>query len=276
MTEYLPGFLSCVHWVNKAQFQYDVDTYDRWVMFAVEDGTFSFGIDGRRGIAEFGDLVVCPPGIAFHRKVESALTFLFFHLEWVDATGRTAGEKVMPELPVGKVSLLDRTRLSSTYALFRKALAADGPHARPWKNHLLQDLWIQYSLEAAKAESLAKAAEEKGGEPSTKGAAPEMQMARAKIEAAALQPFNLRDVAEELRMSPAQLTKKFSKAFGAAPIRYVTALRMEAAKKMLRETGLTLEQISERCGYPNGFYLNRVFVRQTGQTPSQYRKLHRV
>jgi AraC-like DNA-binding protein len=273
MIEVMPRFLSCVHWVNKAQFQFDVDTYDRWVIFAVENGAFSFKIDDRQGVAGFGDLVVCPPGVAFHRKVESALTFLFFQLTWVNAAGRTLEEEANPELlqlPVGKISLSDRVRLASTYALFQKAAAADEPHAGWWRNHCLQDLWVQYCTEAIAA------ARVKGEESSTGGATLEMREARARIETAALQPFNLRDVAEQLKMSPAQLTKKFSKAFGEAPIRYVTALRVEAAKKMLRETELTLEQISERCGYPNGFYLNRVFVRQMGQTPSQYRKLHRM
>jgi AraC-like DNA-binding protein len=270
MIEWIPRFLSCVHWVNKAQFQLDVDTYDRWVMFAVEDGAFSYEIGDRRGAAGFGDLVLCPPGVAFHRRVKSALTFLFFQLEWVDAKGRTRGEDENSGLPAGKISLRDRARLASTYALFRGAMAGDEGRVWWWKNHCLQDLWVQYCAE------MAEESRTSGGGKVAAGATPEMQEARARIEATALQPFNLRDVAEGMRMSPVQLTKKFSKAFGETPIRYVTALRVEAAKKLLRETGLTLEQISERCGYPNGFYLNRVFVRQTGQTPSQYRKQHRM
>ncbi|MFB9750918.1 hypothetical protein ACFFNY_04950 [Paenibacillus hodogayensis] len=35
---------------------------------------------------------------------------------------------------------------------------------------------------------------------------------------------------------------------------YATALRLEKAKKLLVETNLTLDQISECCGYQNGFY----------------------
>jgi AraC-like DNA-binding protein len=269
MIEWMPRFLSCVHWVCKEQFLLDVDTYDRWVMFAVEDGAFSYKIGDRRGVAGFGDLVLCPPGVAFHRKVETALTFLFFQLEWVDVMGRARGGGEISGLPAGKISLHDRSRLTSTYALLNMALAGDEEQAKWPKNHCLQDLWLQHCAESA-------ASRNGGGGQAASGASTEMQEARARIEAAALQPLNLRDVAEGLRMSPAQLTKRFSKTFGEAPIRYVTALRMEAAKKLLRETRLTLEQISERCGYPNGFYLNRVFVRQTGQTPSQYRKLHRI
>ncbi|MDF2939129.1 MAG: hypothetical protein K0Q90_4502 [Paenibacillaceae bacterium] len=88
--------------------------------------------------------------------------------------------------------------------------------------------------------------------------------------------MRLQDVAAALGTSLPSLTKRFKKTTGFTPIQYVTRLRMEKAKTLLLETGLTVDQISECCGYQNGFYLSRVFIRHFGIPPAQFRSRHNI
>ena len=74
------------------------------------------------------------------------------------------------------------------------------------------------------------------------------------------------------RANPVVITRSF----GVTPLRYLTSLRLNKAKMLLLETNMTIEQISECCGYQNGFYLNRVFVKYEHTTPSRYRNTHRM
>lgn len=56
---------------------------------------------------------------------------------------------------------------------------------------------------------------------------------------------------------------------------YITTLRIEKSKELIRDTNLTLTQISYEIGYQNTSYFNRVFRKKTGISPSEYMKLYR-
>jgi hypothetical protein len=56
----------------------------------------------------------------------------------------------------------------------------------------------------------------------------------------------------------------------------LTTLRLERACKLLQETTLNLEDIAEKCGYRNGSYISRLFVKKLQTTPSEFRAAHRL
>lgn len=93
--------VSHVYWHRKERFALEQDSYSNWTMFAVEDGRFAYRIGERSGEAGFGDLVICPPGTAFHRRTLSPLSFHFVHFVW-----NTLGEKEAEW--AGKQSVTDR------------------------------------------------------------------------------------------------------------------------------------------------------------------------
>ncbi|MEZ5669466.1 MAG: helix-turn-helix domain-containing protein [Alphaproteobacteria bacterium] len=70
--------------------------------------------------------------------------------------------------------------------------------------------------------------------------------------------------------------RRFRKATGAAPITYVQTLRVERAKEML-ETSLTpTDAISVAVGYDDPASFRRLFKRETGLTPGEYRRRFRA
>jgi transcriptional regulator GlxA family with amidase domain len=72
------------------------------------------------------------------------------------------------------------------------------------------------------------------------------------------------------------LERRFRKATGHSPIRYVQNLRMAEARRRLERTGLSVEQISRDVGYENTAYFSRVFRRVTRLTPGAYRRKFRA
>jgi AraC-like DNA-binding protein len=73
-------------------------------------------------------------------------------------------------------------------------------------------------------------------------------------------------------------TRGFSKAFkrhqGVTPGHYLTQVRVRQTAELLVRTGESLESIAERTGFPNRYYLSRVFKRLTGDSPAHFRRKH--
>ena len=80
-------------------------------------------------------------------------------------------------------------------------------------------------------------------------------------------------LAEAEGISLTSMRDSFSKIYGMPPIRYLTMLRLNASKKLLAETDQSIETIAQKCGFTDQFYFSRVFKRQCGVTPSEFRKI---
>ncbi len=66
----------------------------------------------------------------------------------------------------------------------------------------------------------------------------------------------------------------FKAEFGISPIKYLGNLRIDMAKKLIRNNpDLLLKDVAEMVGYADAFYFSRVFKSHEGISPSQYAKL---
>ncbi|MET0378584.1 MAG: helix-turn-helix domain-containing protein [Spongiibacteraceae bacterium] len=66
--------------------------------------------------------------------------------------------------------------------------------------------------------------------------------------------------------------RRFEQATGMSPLEYVHTLRLEEAKQMLEASALAVEAIANEIGYEDAGFFSRLFKRQVGLTPAQYRK----
>ncbi|WP_431971002.1 helix-turn-helix domain-containing protein [Nocardia sp. bgisy134] len=83
--------------------------------------------------------------------------------------------------------------------------------------------------------------------------------------------ITLADIAGEVHLSVYHLVRVFKEATGVTPYRYLTRLRIDEAKRLLRETDLTIAQVAARCGFASPGALSTAFLRHTGARPSEYR-----
>lgn len=84
--------------------------------------------------------------------------------------------------------------------------------------------------------------------------------------------FSLTRVAEQSGMSAFHFTRLFKRATGLPPSQYQIKLRMDAARRLLRETNRSIIAIGNEVGYSNPSHFARIFRKETGLTPSEYRK----
>ncbi|MFS0724056.1 helix-turn-helix domain-containing protein [Paenibacillus sp. 1P07SE] len=257
-------FVSHMYWFRKERFLLERDRYAVWTVFAVESGSFRYEIDGEKGAAGAGDLVICPPQRSFAREVLEPLTFHFFHYQVHRDEERTDEPLEYPVL----CRIQDKGRLFSTYRYIRSVMDREEPERAHKLEHLLCDLMLL----AEEGEELGRAEQEAGehGEDQT------MLHARRWLDAHATQGTGIRELAGQLGVTPVQLTRRFRAAHGVNPQDYVTELRIREAGRLLAGTRLPLHEIAGRCGYENGYYLSRVFRNKTGLNPSQYRKQYQV
>lgn len=82
--------------------------------------------------------------------------------------------------------------------------------------------------------------------------------------------ISLEACADLEQMTPYALSKAFKQISGMNFIDYLTQVRMESAKKLLRETSMKINDVASAVGYQHS-YFNRIFKKQEGSTPSQYR-----
>jgi transcriptional regulator GlxA family with amidase domain len=78
-------------------------------------------------------------------------------------------------------------------------------------------------------------------------------------------------LAEEAGMTPRTFARSYAQQTGRTPAKMVEAMRLEAACRALEETGLPLKTIAANNGYVEEQNLRRVFQRQLGISPGQYR-----
>ena len=72
-------------------------------------------------------------------------------------------------------------------------------------------------------------------------------------------------------MSAAYFSTVFSQTTGQSFISYLTAMRMQKAKELLRSTNMKLSDIALEIGYNEPNYFSHVFRKTTGMTPKEYR-----
>ena len=83
---------------------------------------------------------------------------------------------------------------------------------------------------------------------------------------------SLATISHILRIDPSYFSMLFKKSFGVNFVDYLTELRIEAAKDLLRDPFLTTAEVAGRVGYESANYFARVFKKNTGLTPTEFRR----
>jgi AraC family transcriptional regulator len=84
--------------------------------------------------------------------------------------------------------------------------------------------------------------------------------------------FNLGQLAAKAQLSRFHFTRLFKNATGMSPSRYHLNLRMDVARRLLRETKKGIVDIALDVGYSNPSRFAQLFRRESGLTPSEYRR----
>lgn len=84
-------------------------------------------------------------------------------------------------------------------------------------------------------------------------------------------PWTAETLAKEVAMSRSAFVERFSALVGEPPIRYLTNWRLRTARRLLRESGVTITQLAHKVGYESEEAFGRAFKREFGISPGRWR-----
>lgn len=87
--------------------------------------------------------------------------------------------------------------------------------------------------------------------------------------------ITLAEMAEAANCHPTHVIRCFHEEYNTTPIKALTGIRLEEAKKLLATTGMTCEAIAETVGFSSSGYFSKVFKEMVGETPLRYRMMSR-
>ena len=87
-----------------------------------------------------------------------------------------------------------------------------------------------------------------------------------------MNPIKLCDIAQLVSMSDSALSHFFKKRTNRNIVDYINDIRISNATKMLFETTNSISEIAFLCGFNNISNFNRIFKKNKGKTPSEYRE----
>ena len=84
--------------------------------------------------------------------------------------------------------------------------------------------------------------------------------------------IDLKTAAQELNISADHFRHKFKMIYGLSPIQYYHKLKTNYIKALICENSYSLSQIAELSGFSDLNYFSRFFKKNTGLTPTEYKK----
>jgi len=221
----------------------------------VEEGTFDLHIGEGRWRVNAGDAMLSHPGMHFRTGFQGSgfndtclsLTYLAANDDGFDPA-RAWAKRGRPVVMA-----------SNRVRYLRWGLARAVEHSAPM---LVEYCATEIFNEAPRA-SADLFSEHKFG-----WYAERVQAVRERIEREFADAFTVSELARGIGMSMFNFTRVFSELTGLPPHRYVLKVRLDAARRMLRD-GRSVTETCFACGFNNLSHFSRSFARRFGRAPSQ-------
>ena len=88
--------------------------------------------------------------------------------------------------------------------------------------------------------------------------------------------LSVEHLAERMAMSPRNFSRLFCQEMGITPAKFVEHVRLEAARNMMLQTDLPMENVAANCGFGSAEQMRRSFQRILKTTPQEHRSLFKM
>jgi AraC-like DNA-binding protein len=231
---------------------------DLFGFLVVERGCSQLWHRGRVHPVHPGDVVLLEPGEIYrdqHRDGPSTYEIVLFDAAQLEVAGSSR-----PAKRIGFTSPV----LDATDARAQPLLALRSRLAR-------SDSALEHAdVVADAARALLGAATPEAG--SVHAERPAVARARAYLRERMLEQVRLDELADHVRLDKYHLIRAFRAEVGVPPYEYLTQLRMQRARALLR-AGMTSTQVASALGYCDQSQFHRHFVRIVGTTPGAFAAL---
>lgn len=240
----------CTYFENKKEFIYNNETYTEYVIFCVESGSFSYGYSPNeisKYTAKSGDIVLCCPNRAFYRKTISPVNFCMI---------KFISNSVIPPIE-HPLYLEDITRYLKDIAMLRSSFFYTNKKADHVTNHYCRDIVYQ----------LFSAIQQKNVP---------FSHSIDFVNANYTTSISITKLANSVGYSTAHFINLFKKYTGYTPKAYISLLRLKKAQYLLKNSCMSVGEISTECGFSDNLYFCRFFKLQCGMTPTEFKQAIRI
>jgi two-component system response regulator YesN len=190
--------------------------------------------------------------------------------------GRTVREAFAPVTPFTDPAVLieiSRAVIDAVSAVCKEA--GSEPVSRETCEKLLLRLGCETSLADMETDLTEWAAEQLGRCLEGRSEIRPVREAKRYIAEHYMETVTLEQIAERVHLNPSYFSIVFKKKTGQNFSDYLTACRMDEAKRVLRDTDWKITTVCGAVGYADSKYFSRIFTKLVGLKPSEYRVLHR-
>lgn len=250
----------------------------------VKQGEAATTIDGQRHVCRAGQMMCIPPGVRHRNEIVSLphATLIGIHFDFFDELDIKTDVQMIVRETAAPPERFAVEAVAEGHAPLFGAVSATPP---PAFVQLMEDLVTEFNQRNPGYELICKALllQMLGlllrSRTALRPDAFDSQHAHGirdlmkQIEAAPDQPWTNRMLAFKLNLSEDYMIKLFKKLAGQAPGAFVQIVRLREARRLLRDTSLSVQEVGQQVGYADGHYFSRIFGQAEGISPSQYRKL---
>ncbi len=230
-------------------------------------GPIRYTIHGSTFILEKGDVLYTPPNTIFsagnaHDHVHPEFLYLYFHV--LPHYQEQPFIRMMET--AGKIRIFHALR--SPIEFYFHTIMEEYEKQRPGYYHKIHSYLMLLIMELLRQKGTPAAAAPMVRADS--GTALILNKAASYIAANISEPLRISQVSHICGVSESYLYKIFSSCLGLSPKDYILNCKMEYAVKLLKETNLTVTQISRELGFSNPNHFSNTFYKCKGVRPSKY------
>jgi AraC family transcriptional regulator of arabinose operon len=237
--------------------------FEAFILIFCANGQGHLTLSKRRHRLLPGQLVLIPPGLPHSYKTDRTLPW---NIYWVHFTGEQAAEYgamlglsgADPILQIADPDLLIR-QFESLYACVSEAFSDSALICG--SAHLTQMLCLLNSLRTEKYERSRR---------SEQRILKSIDYILREYHAS----HTLDDLARSAGLSIPHYGALFRKQTGVSPVLYLIRVRLRHACMLLDHSSLSLSEIARAVGYEDQFYFSRLFRKNIGLSPREYRKVN--
>ncbi len=236
----------CTYFKYKQKFTYESETYDNTVVFCLQSGSFAYRT-GNSDLytAKGGQVVICPKGMSFERKMIEPATFCMIRLNTAESFSS-----------LSPVILKNQSRFFENMEKLKDSHFVSDIKENDYVNHFCRDIWYQIIEETKSQKPLNSIIDY--------------------INSNYAHNLRTEALASRAGYSVVHFINTFKKHYGYTPKQYIERLRLSKAQNLIKTTELNFSEISALCGIEDAFYFSRFFKKHCGISPKEFRKINRI
>ncbi len=271
------GIVSAFRYTFPKEFEYGGESHDSWEFVFVESGSFLAKADDKKYVIRSGELI-CHKPMEYHNlnPYHSDATAVIFCFQCEDKKMEFFENKILSVDPHQRFYLNDIAANAKEFFAYKDPLeiSKDGFMEKSDKATLANSHFLKNSIELL----ILSLYNSKSTEIRERIDSYSQHIKRKKLTGDIKEylqknigrPVSLADIAAQFSYSVSTVKTVFKAETGESIIEYYNKLRLDTAKKMLKEKSRSVGEISEVLGFNSPSHFSNFFKRSTGTPPRQY------